>query len=133
MAGRQKLAGRAREGGGGGAGQQGHGPTKTVWCLVGNGGMDPFSSPYITPNSSLPNPFPHSLLRTRRANFCNASSLFPAFCSQRGVATRSLLREFKPATAPRFTGMGLGHVYPDPREDPESRSPNLGPILLWGL
>ena len=28
--------------------------------------MDPFSSPYIIPNSSFHNPFPHSLLRTRQ-------------------------------------------------------------------
>ena len=34
---------------------------KSVWCLVWNGGMDPYSSPYITPNNSLHNPFPHSL------------------------------------------------------------------------
>ena len=34
---------------------------------VGNGGMDPFSSLYIIPNSSLHNPFPHSLLRTRQS------------------------------------------------------------------
>ena len=37
----------------------------TVWFLVGNGGMDPYGSPYIFPNS-LHNPFPHSLLRTRQ-------------------------------------------------------------------
>ena len=29
------------------------------WCLVGNGGMDPYSSPYIIPNDSPHNPFPH--------------------------------------------------------------------------
>ena len=29
-----------------------------VWCLVGNGGMDPYSSPYIIPNNSPHNPFP---------------------------------------------------------------------------
>ena len=29
--------------------------------------MDPYSSPYIIPNSSLHNPFPHSLLRTRQS------------------------------------------------------------------
>ena len=23
----------------------------TVWCFVGNGGMDPYSSPYIIPNN----------------------------------------------------------------------------------
>ena len=37
-----------------------------VWCLVGNGGMDPHSSPYMIPKNSPPNPFPHSLLRTRQ-------------------------------------------------------------------
>ena len=37
-----------------------------VWFLVGNGGMDPCSSPYIIPNNSPHNPFPHSLLRTRQ-------------------------------------------------------------------
>ena len=36
----------------------------SVWCL-GNGGMDPYSSPYIIPNNSPHNPFPHSLRRTR--------------------------------------------------------------------
>ena len=40
----------------------------TVWCLVGNGGLDPYSSPYIIPNNSLHNPFPHSLLRTGQMN-----------------------------------------------------------------
>ena len=53
------------------------------WCLVGNGGMDPYSSPDIIPkmgewipivvqiewdripNNSPNNPFPHSLLSTR--------------------------------------------------------------------
>ena len=30
--------------------------------------MDPYSSPYIIPNSSLHNPFPHSLLRTRQVS-----------------------------------------------------------------
>ena len=39
----------------------------SVWCLVGNGGMDPYSSPYITPNNSPPNPIPHSLLSTRES------------------------------------------------------------------
>ena len=35
-------------------------------CLVGNGGMDPYSSPYIIiPNNSPHNPFPHSLESTR--------------------------------------------------------------------
>ena len=29
--------------------------------------MDPYSSPYIIPNSSPHNPFPHSLLRTRES------------------------------------------------------------------
>ena len=28
--------------------------------------MDPYRSPYIIPNNSLHNPFPHSLLRTRQ-------------------------------------------------------------------
>ena len=32
---------------------------------VGNGGMDPYSSPYIIPNSSPHNPFPHSLLSAK--------------------------------------------------------------------
>ena len=34
--------------------------------LVGNGGMDSYSSPYIIPTSSPHKPFPHSLLRTRQ-------------------------------------------------------------------
>ena len=38
----------------------------SVWFLVGNGGMDPFSSPYRIPNNSPPHPFPHSPLRTRQ-------------------------------------------------------------------
>ena len=54
-------------------------PQKTVWCLVGNGGMDPYSSPYIIPNNSLHNPFPHSLLRTRQ----KPSSSFGASASPR--------------------------------------------------
>ena len=29
--------------------------------------MDPYSSPYIIPNNSPHNPFPHSLLRTRQS------------------------------------------------------------------
>ena len=37
-----------------------------IWCLVGNAGMDAYSRPDILPNSSLYNPFPHSLLRTRQ-------------------------------------------------------------------
>ena len=28
--------------------------------------MDPYGSPHIVPNTSLHNPFPHSLLRTRQ-------------------------------------------------------------------
>ena len=40
--------------------------TTSPWCLVGNGGMDPYYSPYIIPNNCRHNPFPHSLLRTRR-------------------------------------------------------------------
>ena len=28
----------------------------TVWCLVGNGGLDPYSSPLLVPNNSLHNP-----------------------------------------------------------------------------
>ena len=35
-------------------------------CLVGNGGMDPYSSPYIVPRNSLHNPVPDCLLRTRQ-------------------------------------------------------------------
>ena len=31
------------------------------WCLVGNGGMDPHSSPFILFNDNPHNPFPHSL------------------------------------------------------------------------
>ena len=41
-------------------------PAKSsIWCLVGNGGMDPCSSTYILSNSSLHNLFPHSPLRPR--------------------------------------------------------------------
>ena len=40
---------------------------KTVWFLVGNGGMDPYGSPYTIPNNCLHNPFPHSLPRTRQS------------------------------------------------------------------
>ena len=36
--------------------------TFTVWCLVGNGGMDP----YNPQQKKLHDPFPHSLLRTRQ-------------------------------------------------------------------
>ena len=39
-------------------------PDKTPWCLVGNGGTDPYSSPYTIPHNS-PTHFPHSLLSTR--------------------------------------------------------------------
>ena len=39
---------------------------KTAWCLAGNGGMDPCSSPYIFPNNSPHNPFPHALLGTKQ-------------------------------------------------------------------
>ena len=46
-----------------------HDETLTVWFLVRNGGMDPYSSPYIIPNNSLQNPFPHSLLRTTQLIF----------------------------------------------------------------
>ena len=35
-------------------------------ALAANGEMDPYSSPYIIPNTSLHNPFPHPLLRTRQ-------------------------------------------------------------------
>ena len=31
--------------------------------------MDPYSSPYIIPNNSLHNPFPHSLLSTRQLSY----------------------------------------------------------------
>ena len=37
----------------------------SVWFLVGNGGMDPYSSPYTIPNNCPHNPFPHFLLSTR--------------------------------------------------------------------
>ena len=39
--------------------------TKSPWCLVGNGGMDPYSSPYIIPIDNPKDPFPHSLLSIR--------------------------------------------------------------------
>ena len=39
----------------------------TVWFLVGNGRMDSRSCPYIIPNKSPHNPFPHSLPRTRQS------------------------------------------------------------------
>ena len=37
----------------------------TPWCLGGNGGMDPYSSPYIIPKNNPYVPFPHSLLSTK--------------------------------------------------------------------
>ena len=42
---------------------------RQIFCLdLGrNGGMDPCGSPYIIPNNSLHNPFPHSLPRTRQS------------------------------------------------------------------
>ena len=46
----------------------------SVWCLVGNGGMDPHSRPCRIPNSSLHNPFPHSLLRTGQKGVGRCSS-----------------------------------------------------------
>ena len=49
----------------------------TVWFLVGNGGMDPYSSPYIIPNNSLHNPFPHSPLRTRQLRHRSPKSPIP--------------------------------------------------------
>ena len=62
-----------------------HGPF-SVWFLVRNGGMDPYSSPYIIPNSnSLHNPFPHSLLRTRQM-------ISPLFCAVCAVSLCSLQR-----------------------------------------
>ena len=38
-----------------------------VWLLVGNGEMDPYSSPYIIPHNSPHHPFLHSLLSTRES------------------------------------------------------------------
>ena len=38
----------------------------SVWCSVGNGGMDLYSSPYVIPNNSPHKPVPHSLFRTRQ-------------------------------------------------------------------
>ena len=40
----------------------------SVWflVLVGNGGVDPYSRPYIISNNSPHTPFPHSLLSTRQ-------------------------------------------------------------------
>ena len=44
--------------------------SRALWCgpwfLVGNGGMDPYSSPYVITNIGPQYPFPHSLLRTRQ-------------------------------------------------------------------
>ena len=40
---------------------------EVVWCLQREEKIDPYSSPYVTPNSSPHNPFPNSLLRTRQA------------------------------------------------------------------
>ena len=37
--------------------------------------MDPYSSPYITPNSSPHNPFPHTLLRTRQNSWSDGLGL----------------------------------------------------------
>ena len=42
-------------------------PESSVWFFVGNGGMDPCSSPYTIPNNSPQYPFPHSLARTRES------------------------------------------------------------------
>ena len=36
--------------------------------------MDPYSSPYIIPNNSHYNPFPHSLLSTREVTLAEARS-----------------------------------------------------------
>ena len=65
------------------------------WCLGGNGGMDPYSSPYIMPNNSPHSPFPHSLLSTREPRQSLFVSSFPILFSathsakapQRGSAT----------------------------------------------
>ena len=59
---------------------------KTVWYLVGNRGMDPYSSPYIIPNIRLHNPFPHSLLkllRTRQKSSSAAAGRIPAVANAR--------------------------------------------------
>ena len=45
------------------------------WCLGGNGGMDPYSSPYIIPNKNPYSPFPHSLLSTREVLELSVSML----------------------------------------------------------
>ena len=47
----------------------------SVWCFVGNGGIDPYSSPYIIPSNSLHNPFPHSLLSTRQSKLSPSEEL----------------------------------------------------------
>ena len=42
--------------------------------------MEPYSSPYIFPDNSLHNPFPHSLLRTRQLKvFWVLHGIFQAF------------------------------------------------------
>ena len=53
------------------------------------GGMDPYSSPYIIPNASLHNPFPHSLPSTREDRLLK---LFPC-CNEGTEALPALARD----------------------------------------
>ena len=61
--------------------------------------MDPYSSPYIIPNSSLHNPFPHSLLRTRQAISSRANHPKPRHT--RVEAAKPSPKEFKPTETQR--------------------------------
>ena len=68
-------------------------PRLSARCLGGNGGMDPYSSPYMIPNYNPYNPFPHALLSTRESlclslSFLAASELLVS-CAE-GSHTPSL-------------------------------------------
>ena len=68
--------------------------SKAVWFLVGNGGMDPYSSPHIIPNNSPQNPFPHSRRRTRQKGTVQSfGKMPPHLCELDG---RADLRAFRP-------------------------------------
>ena len=78
-----------------------------VWCTVGNGGMDPYSSPYIIPIDSLHTPFPHSLPRTRQHVYrcCSSECISPKPYSIQAEPsiplTLKLLRDLRKLVSPK--------------------------------
>ena len=86
----------------------------TPWCLGRNGGMDPYSSPHIIPNTNPHDPFPQSILST---------TVF------KGLGFRSGANNTDPNVTRRSERFGLWALHSAGRKDPAPKLqdyPSLG-------